>query len=294
MTTSLTAALTQVSISSKENRVQPLFSEIQMGLKGRRGETCFHGFKLFLSLCCFPPLQQSVSPVSRFRPSPAFSPISRGMAGSFTPWQVLRWGTWQRRDWSAHSSTGSATCYTSAFVEVSGCCASLQFLPSLQPVPHTNKTQLHAASAALNHGGCHTSGISHSPPLSFFTWGGRLFTTLLFPSLSSTERMPQQHHLFKNSSPSVCLPERLHPPSLLACGKTSWHFPPRCSLALFAWSPFPSRSFPQTRVRRPRWRLCKGNEPGQRDLLYHPELRLNFPGNTSHLLLLGSNECREA
>lgn len=68
MTTSLTATLTQLSVSSKETRVQCLFWEIQMGVKGRRGETRFHGFKLFLSRCCFPPFQQLISSTLGLRP----------------------------------------------------------------------------------------------------------------------------------------------------------------------------------------------------------------------------------
>lgn len=74
MTTLLTAAPAQVSASSKETGVQRLFWEIQMGVKGRRGETRFHGFKLFLSRHCFPPLQQLISWVSGLGPGPASSP----------------------------------------------------------------------------------------------------------------------------------------------------------------------------------------------------------------------------
>lgn len=142
MTTSLTAALIQVSVSSKEYRVQHLFWEIQMGVKGRRGETRFHGFKLALSQCCFPPHQQLISPVLGLRPSSA----SCSMAGSFTSRKVLHWGTWQGSKWSAPACTkaGSATCCTLAFVEFPGCCAPLQLPPFLQAAPHTNETQLHA------------------------------------------------------------------------------------------------------------------------------------------------------
>jgi len=207
MTASLTAALTQVSVSSKETRVQHLFWEIQTGVKRRRGETRFHGFKLFLSRCCFPPFQQLISPVSGLRPSPASSPRFP------VAWQGLS-------HLGKSFTEGHGGEVTSRFLFMTE-----QALPQIAPhlllsfqvvVPHCGflflfkvpLTQMRpsctSALAALSHGGCNTSGISHSPHLtSLFLQSRRLFTAPLFPSLSATERMPQQPCLFKDSGPSV-------------------------------------------------------------------------------------------
>lgn len=164
------------------------------------------------------------------------------------------------------------------------------------------------ASSAPNHGGCHTPRIRHSPPLSCcFPQGRRLFAAPLFPLTplkghpsnpilsrgaahgSNSFRgcteigpaggmwgVPQQELTMPSAIPSIpASPQQ----SLLALS----------SQALFALcppDPFLSRSSPQTRGRRPPRRLCKGKEPAQRDLLYCPEPRLIFPGNTSRLLFL--------
>lgn len=178
-----------------------------MGVKGRRGEPRFHGFKLFLSQCCFPPLQQLISPVLGLRPSPASSP-------SFpAAWQGL--SLLGKSFTEGHSREASsllllmpvqalprvAPCLLLSFqVAVPHCGFLLLFkLPLTQMQPRCM-----SALAALNHGGCNISGISHSPCLSsLFLQSRRLFTAPLFPSLSSTERTPQQPHLFKDSSPSI-------------------------------------------------------------------------------------------
>lgn len=209
MTISLTAALTQVSVSSKETRVQRLFWEVQMGVKGRRGETCFHGFKLFLSRCCFPPLQQLISPVLglRSRPaSPRFSAAWQGVSHlgkSFAEGHGREASSLLLLMWQQALPHVAPHLLLSFQVAVSHC----GFLPLFKLPLAQMRPSCMSTLAALNHGGCNTSGISHSPHLSSLCLQGRRhFTALLFPSLSSTERMPQHPHLFKDSHPLIQLP----------------------------------------------------------------------------------------
>lgn len=135
MTTSLTAALTQVPVSSKETRVQVLFWEIQMGVNGKRGETRFHGFKLAL------PWYSSLPNLSSFgsqaeicfqQHSTAFhtlaSPLLRDTAGK---WLVC----------SCSRRSGSTMHCMPAFTEFSDCCAPLWLPTSLQGARHTDETQ---------------------------------------------------------------------------------------------------------------------------------------------------------
>lgn len=185
-----------------------------MGVKGRRGEIRFHGFKLFLSQCCFPLLQQLISLVSGLSPSPASSPrFPAAQQGLSHLGKSFSGG--QGREASSllllvlgQALPCVAPCILLSFqVAVPHCGFLLLFKPPLAQMRPGCMFTL----AALNRGQCDTSGTSHSPCLSsFFLQGRRLFAAPLFPSLSSTEMMPQQRHLFKDSSPSIQIPYRLH------------------------------------------------------------------------------------
>lgn len=163
------------------------------------------------------------------------------------------------------------------------------------------------ALATPNYGRCNTSGISHSPHLSFFPQGRRLFTAVLCPSAPLKGRPSNpifsRTAAHRSNSLKGCI--QTGPAGgmwgvLAGAELTLLQCPPSLPLSsqalTWSFSPnrFPSTFSPQTRSRFSPWRLCKGKEPVQKDLLYHPEPRLNFPGNTSHLLFLGKNEYREA
>lgn len=152
-----------------------------MGVKGRRGETRFHGFKLFLSRRCFPPLQQLISLVLGLRPGPASSP--RFPAPQQALSHLGKSFAERTRQGSEQSALSHVTPWLLWSFQVAlpyRCFLLLLKQPLTQMRPSCT-----SASTAPNHGGCHGLGIHHSPPLSCcFPQGRRLFAAPLFPLAS--------------------------------------------------------------------------------------------------------------
>lgn len=177
------------SVSSKETRVQCLFWEIQMGVKWRRGEIRFHGFELFLSRCCFPPVTQIISPVSKLRHSSA----SCSKAGSFTPWASC-----SLRDMAGKPVVRSCSCqgrlnhvlHTSFHWVIRLLCpTATSSFSSSWPSHNWNLAGflpwlLWTTETAL------TSSISSNPPLSFFTQDRRFIKSRYFPLLALLKGCP--------------------------------------------------------------------------------------------------------
>lgn len=104
------------------------------GSEGKKGETCFHGFRLFLSLHRFPPLQQLISPIRGLRPHSA-SCAQQGLS------HLVRYFT-EQRGWEASGLLllvlGQILPCVAPQLSFAGSCVPLWLPSSHRGAPYTN------------------------------------------------------------------------------------------------------------------------------------------------------------